>query len=194
MVVEMKTVIRSAIPEDIPFIYSTWLKSYRYDSALGKDCRNTVYYEEYKHVLDGILNDPETTIYVMTAADSPSLIFSYIVTNGLTLHYAYTKEDFRRFGLVRRLVEGATASLMPPTPLQTSCQTPPQPHGTDFAPPASSVPAPSLANSEPSPNGNRPIVYICTHKTFNSREIFANHPESLIYNPFSLYKGANNDD
>jgi hypothetical protein len=193
----MRTIERDALPSDIPFIYSTWLKSIRYDSALGKACRNSVFFDTYKLVIDRILRDPNTIVRVITAEDAPGTIFSYVVRDAKILHFAYTKEDFRRFGLVRRLVGGLPipitppASPMPPVPgtsLATANITPTQ-SGTHLAPPASPMPAPLPAKSEPPPNGMSPRSIICTHKTFLSQPIFDKYAE-LVYNPFLLYKGV----
>ena len=200
----MNILIRDAQPNDIPFIYSTWLRAYRYDSALGKTCRNTVFFEEYKRVLDRILQNKETNIKVLTAQDAQSTIFSYIVYDAASLHFAYTKEDFRGLGLVRRLVEGAflpqkrpeITHLQPIHNINVCIKSNIQP-GTVVAPPARLGPAiahPLPANIEPSSNGiGWDPKIICTHKTFFSQKIFDNHPE-LLYNPFVLFKkGPQND-
>jgi len=192
----MDTVIRPAQPDDIPFIYSTWLKSYYCDSKVGTDCRKSVFFDEYKLVIDGILKDPKTRVLVTASRLAPNTIYSYVVLSGATIHYCYSKEDFRGFGLVTRMVRDMQspchshlpAKPTPSSPLQAPCQD----NGTVIAN-ARIVPTSSPARIVPPPHESRGVVIICTHKTFSSRPIFAKYPNLLVYNPFKLYKGASNE-
>jgi hypothetical protein len=176
----MKILIRSANSNDVSFIYSTWLRSHRYDSELGKSCQNSVYYEHYKLVIDRILKDERTITFVACLESEPDTILGYLVGEPGTIHYCYVKEDFRRFGLGRQLVYR----------LQSPCQPIPPPPGPTLANNARPVPAIGLdlAYKASGPSQEMVYRYICTHKTFLSRPIFAKYSDSLTYNPFSLYK------
>lgn len=91
--------IRPAIPSDIPFIYSTWLKSFKYDSALGKSMRKSVFFESYREVIDNILD--QSSVAVACMQDDPNVIIGYAVYEAYSmfdcniLHYAFVKESFR---------------------------------------------------------------------------------------------------
>lgn len=93
--------IRQAKGEDLSFIYDTWLKSFRYDSPLGKSCKNSIFFNEYKEVLDRILSQAETL--VAHSSDNEDHIFAYLTFQPGILHYMFCKEAFRRMGIGRAL-------------------------------------------------------------------------------------------
>lgn len=96
----MKTdfVIRSSKGSDLPFIYSTWLESYRYDSNFGKSHRNTIFFEDYRKVVDLILLNSETL--VAASSEEPDIIYGYLVKEKHNvLHYIFVKGPFRRWGV-----------------------------------------------------------------------------------------------
>lgn len=101
--------IRKAMPADIPFIYSSWLKSFKYGSTLGKSMRKGIFFEQYREVIDLILSDSQVVIACLK--DSPEVILSYLVyesysmNSNYIIHYAFTKESFRNMKIVNSLVE-----------------------------------------------------------------------------------------
>lgn len=101
--------IRPASALDIPFIYSSWLKSFKHDSALGKSMRSSIYFEQYREVIDQILEDSQT--FVAHLPDEPNVIIGYIVFESYasiptaTIHYAFVKESFRRIGVFTSLLK-----------------------------------------------------------------------------------------
>lgn len=102
--------IREAFPNELSFIYSTWLNSYRYDSFIGKACRNTVFFSEYPTVLDEILD--KAKVLVASFPDSPNVILSYLVYEPNILHYLFTKEVYRKNGIAMSLVVSAFGDLL----------------------------------------------------------------------------------
>lgn len=100
--------IRPASALDIPFIYSSWLKSFKHDSALGKSMRSSVYFEQYRSVIDLLLEDSQT--FVAHLPDEPNVIIGYIVFESYemnptaAIHYAFVKESFRRMGILTSLL------------------------------------------------------------------------------------------
>lgn len=96
--------IRLVNPEDIPFIYSTWLKSFKQDSSTGTSMRKTVFMKDYVKVIDAILQDPNTTVFVACKLDEPNIILGYMVFGpNRVFHYIFVKEAFRLFGIARTL-------------------------------------------------------------------------------------------
>ena len=98
------TYLRLATPEDIPFIYSTWLKSFKSDSKEGKSMRTTIFMKYYVKVIDHILQLPDTVINIACDKEDPFVIHGYIVCNKTTIHYIYVKEVLRRLGLSKALI------------------------------------------------------------------------------------------
>jgi hypothetical protein len=92
---------READAKDIPFIYSTWLDSYRYDSDIGKSCRNIIFFNNYRFIIDELLENSKTLVACIP--DDPEVIFGFMTVEGKYLHYAYTKHSFQRLGIANDL-------------------------------------------------------------------------------------------
>ena len=99
--------IREAEPGDISYIYKTWLASYRYYSLLGKSCRNAVFFDNYRLVIDRILGRDTTKVLVTCSTEVPSTIFCYLAFEPGVLHYIFTKGGFHGEGLARNLFYAA---------------------------------------------------------------------------------------
>ncbi|MEZ0209216.1 MAG: hypothetical protein ACAH17_03525 [Candidatus Paceibacterota bacterium] len=102
----MPIAIRDAQEGDIPFIFSSWLKSFR----PGLVCRhvdNTIYYAEHHKVVEKILK--RATCLVATDPADPATIYGYLVFERidgiLTIHYSYVKHTFRAMGVLRQLLK-----------------------------------------------------------------------------------------
>lgn len=92
--------LRPALPQDINFIYSTWINSYQFGSTLGRGMRKSVFQPSYRRVIDAILASPGTMVWVAAALNDPHTILAYLVLEDKhIIHYAFTKEPFRRLGL-----------------------------------------------------------------------------------------------
>lgn len=87
-------VIRKATKDDLAFIYSTWLRSFRYSSDFAKDITNDVYYEMHHQVIDRILARG-ATVLVAVEREHPEVLFGYLVGEGPVAHFAYVKKPFR---------------------------------------------------------------------------------------------------
>lgn len=96
--------IRSAVEEDLPFIYSTWSMSYRYDSAIGKSCKNSIFFREYNQVIDWILFQSDTRVVIACDPKEQNVIYGYMVHQPNIVHYAFTKETFCKFGIAKSLL------------------------------------------------------------------------------------------
>lgn len=100
---DSKWTIRPAKGADLAFIYATWVDSFRYDSCLGKSCRNQVFFPEYNKIVDSILQHPDTKVLVAQKPDEIDVIYGYLVYQGKSFHYAFTKEAFRKWGIAKSL-------------------------------------------------------------------------------------------
>ena len=97
--------IREARGNDLAFIYSTWLNSYRSDSHHRKTCTKFVFFKEYPKVIDLIL--ARSQVLVACLPDDENVIIGYLVCETMNniLHYAYTKESFRNLGVAKSLIK-----------------------------------------------------------------------------------------
>lgn len=91
--------VRSACGDDLNFIYATWLDSYRYDSAIGKAHKNTIFFAEYKKVIDLLLE--KSDVLIAHVPESEETILGYMVFEPQVLHYIYIKGSFWNLGLGR---------------------------------------------------------------------------------------------
>lgn len=117
---ETTWVIREAYSNELAFIYATWLNSYRYDSILGRSCKNTVYFAEYPKILDSILH--RSSVLVAYFKETPEVILSYIVFEKDCLHYIFTKEIYQKNGIAMSLIFEAFKDILK-KPIQFSHRT-----------------------------------------------------------------------
>lgn len=103
--------IREALPEDIPFIYSSWLKSYKHDSFIGKSTRSIIFFPHYREIIDLLLS--KAKVLIACKEDEPNVVYGYIVYDDQfeILHYVYVKDSFRRFGIMKSLLYSASISI-----------------------------------------------------------------------------------
>lgn len=97
--------IRPAIEDDIPFIFSTWLKSFR-DSFFAQNISTTIYYAEHHKVVERLLKS--CSVYVACDDNDLSQLYGYICAEEIdgifVLHYVYVKHSFRWLGIGRQLL------------------------------------------------------------------------------------------
>lgn len=97
--------IRPALEADVPFIFSTWLRSYR-DSIFAANISTTVYYAEHHKVVEKLLKSSE--VYIACADDDISELYGFIcgqkIDGILVIHYCYVKHSFRRLGIGMQLL------------------------------------------------------------------------------------------
>lgn len=100
--------IRNATEADVPFIFNSWLKSYR--SALAvKTVSNPVYFEFQHKAIEKLLQ--RSQVHMLCSPDDASQVFGYVVCEKVeeipVLHYAYIKYAFRGMGLCKLLMQHA---------------------------------------------------------------------------------------
>lgn len=112
--------LRAAKPSDVPFLTSTWLKSYR-DAPAVRGVPNRVYYYYHHKVLEALLT--RCTVMVACYDHTPDQILGYVCAelfdSALVVHYVYTKQTFRGFGVARKLVKHLIDAEKPPAVLYT---------------------------------------------------------------------------
>lgn len=100
--------LRNAIEADVPFIFNSWLKSYRGANSV-KSVSNPVYFEFQHKTIEKLLQ--RSQVYVLCSPEDSSQVFGYIVCEKVeeipVLHYAYIKYAFRGMGLCRLLMQHA---------------------------------------------------------------------------------------
>ena len=98
--------IRQATEADIPFVFNSWLKSYR-TSQFASPIDNTIFFSEHHKVIERILRYYD--VRIACSPEDPDQIHGFICagyTDGIfTLHYIYVKHPFRRLGVAKELYD-----------------------------------------------------------------------------------------
>lgn len=104
--------IRPAGPDDMPFIFNSWLMSYRKAPATHGIPSN-VYYSQHHKLIEEMLNRPSARAMIVCPENDRDLICAYMVaepmqnTDGkaVMVHFVYVKETFRLLGIVKTLAK-----------------------------------------------------------------------------------------
>lgn len=101
----MKISLRPATQNDVPFIFSAWLKSYR-NNPWVKNAPNAVYYKYHHELVEKMLSRSATII--AHPDDDPEQILGFAVfeeRGGLVVcHYVYVKQPFRRQNIASEIL------------------------------------------------------------------------------------------
>lgn len=101
-------VVRTPTADDISFIFSSWLRSYRNSEEVQR-MANEPYYRLYKNFVDAALRSSRIAV----ACDPEDLnhLYGYVVfadRDSMILHWIYVKHAFRRNGIARLLYDLAS--------------------------------------------------------------------------------------
>ena len=98
--------LRTMVEDDLPFLFNSWLKSYRF-SHFGEKITNTIYLEDHHKVIEAILD--KSKVLVACSNDDSSHLYGYIVTGEeegiLVLNFIYVKHTFRNMGIGKTLLD-----------------------------------------------------------------------------------------
>lgn len=97
--------VRNPVGTDLAFIYASFLESYRYDSVIGRHCKNHVFFEAYSYVIDQLLI--KSKVLICCHPETPECIFGYLIYDGNLIHYVFVKKIFRRLGIAELLFKTA---------------------------------------------------------------------------------------
>lgn len=100
--------LRTVQPSDIPFLFNSWLKSYR-DSPMVKSIPNTTYYNAHHTIIERLLKSPGAIAYIACNPEDPDQIYAYIVGEywqdvATVIHWIYCKHPFRSNGIGSALI------------------------------------------------------------------------------------------
>lgn len=100
--------IRDANEEDVPFIFNSWLRSYR-NSSFARTLSNEVYYAGHHRLIERALK--RCQVSVVCGLEDSGQIFGYSVTEKVTgvlvVHYIYVKDSYRNMGIANTLLQHA---------------------------------------------------------------------------------------
>lgn len=98
-------ILRPPQKTDLPFIYNSWLRSYK--ESPDNPIKGDAYYSYQKMLLISILS--RSQISILCDPKDINQIFGYAVyeltDDSVILHWIHTKHLFRRFGFARFIIE-----------------------------------------------------------------------------------------
>jgi len=98
-------IIREPRATDLNFITSSFLKSFRRESSLGRNTHLESFYKDFPKVIDSILS--KSSVLVAALPENDNAIISFIVYEPTIIHYAYTKTVFRKMNVIKELIQKA---------------------------------------------------------------------------------------
>jgi len=106
--------VRLSEPEDLNFIFATWLRSYRYSSSFAKRISNDTFYTWHHKVIERILGRG-ALISVVCPKGDPSVILGYACAEMYegkpVIHFIYVKKAFRKMGAAKELLKDINEGL-----------------------------------------------------------------------------------
>lgn len=105
---DQNLVFRPYVESDMPFIYSSWSRSFYEGSGAKKHISPQEFHGHHRPTIDKFFSRPYATVIVVHHADEPDIILGWIAVEvletKLVIHYAYIKSSFRRIGLLWELI------------------------------------------------------------------------------------------
>lgn len=111
--------VREKTNKDEPFIYSSWLHSYR-PSKANNGMNKSVYFPYQTGIIEKILARPNVKVNIACSCDDDTHLLGYLVSemsdpnDRFIVHYLYVKQAYRRMGLATSLLSQATADWLYP--------------------------------------------------------------------------------
>jgi hypothetical protein len=104
------------VQEDRQFVFNSYLRSFRKSRHAGP-IPYCLHYDVYRSAMEFFLAQPDTEVWVCTA-DSGTILGYAVVSKQPgqlpCVHYAYTKELFRRKGVMKACLRAAGIDLQHP--------------------------------------------------------------------------------
>jgi hypothetical protein len=101
--------IRDALPTDMSFIFSTWLRDLRH--ADGSCLPDDIWFPAHRELVNRVLSDPQVKVLIVHPTDAPNEILGYVVAEpNEVLWWVSIKPKFReKHGLCQLLLKSAQA-------------------------------------------------------------------------------------
>lgn len=106
---DLEVAFRAPREDDLPFIFDTWVESFRLSHAAGPIPMD-MYRNIYREVIRRLMQFPDVEAIVAYNAEIHKQVLGYIVFGGWapkTVHFLFVKHWFRHNGLARELMHQA---------------------------------------------------------------------------------------
>lgn len=98
--------IRDAVPDDLNFVYASWLRGLYYGDSVFSQMKKSDFMQHYQGFIEVILRSPGVRVKIACLKDDPGVILGYAVLTGDAngVHFVFIKKSWRGIGLARDLV------------------------------------------------------------------------------------------
>ena len=96
---------------DKAFVIDSWMRSFYASSRFTECVPRKEFQTKHLPIINRLIS--KSTVRLAVESDAPEVILAYAVYEPSTLHYVYVKEQFRGFGLCRKLTEEANFPSCP---------------------------------------------------------------------------------
>lgn len=98
--------LRKMRPTDLPLVTSSWLRSFR-GGDLVEAIPNNIYFHWHHKIIEQCLANG--LVVIACDAGNPDLVFGWAsamaIDHALVINYVYVKNDFRKFGIAKQMIE-----------------------------------------------------------------------------------------
>lgn len=94
--------VRKPVEDDIPFVMSSWLKSYSV-SDFAKPIPRKIFFAKHHNLVESLFQRG-AQIAIASLQEDTNVILGWICDESRILHYIYTKKPFRRLGICKTLI------------------------------------------------------------------------------------------
>jgi GNAT superfamily N-acetyltransferase len=86
------------------FVYSRWLRSYRYGNDFIKLIDSDAYFAAYRRYILALLSSKNSVIRIAVLTDDIDVALGFSAVRGKILDYVHVGKDYRRQGIAKHLV------------------------------------------------------------------------------------------
>lgn len=103
--------VRDGKPEDVNFIFATWLRGLRYGNEWFHAIEQDRYYASYHKVIQSILTRPNVRVKVACLKEDEDVVLGYAVHENDKLHWVHVKSTWRNIGIAKDLVPATVTTV-----------------------------------------------------------------------------------
>lgn len=105
--------IRDNTPEDLNFIFATFLRGLYYGAPLFSRIPKKIFMENYHNVISQLLLLPSVRVRVACLKDDPEVILGYAIgsVDDTRLHWVFVKQAWRKIGIAKSLVPASVTTV-----------------------------------------------------------------------------------
>lgn len=102
---------RGAVPGDLPFVFSTFLKGLRHGNDWFERIDQDAYFKHYHEAIEHILADHRTQVKIACLKDDPEVILGYSISSNTHYHWVFVKKAWRGIGVGRDLMKSTATTV-----------------------------------------------------------------------------------